>query len=77
MAIAWVLRDKRVTTALIGASRVEQIDDCLQALASLDFSSEELDEIDLYAVESGINLWVESSEHAGERSQQEPEPVSL
>ncbi|MFP4509176.1 MAG: L-glyceraldehyde 3-phosphate reductase [Spirochaetaceae bacterium] len=61
MAIAWVLRDPRITTALIGASRVEQIEENLGALQNLDFSGEELAEIDRYATESGINLWAESS----------------
>ena len=61
MAIAWALRDPRVTTALIGASRWSQIEDSLGALANLDFTTEELDEIDEYAVDSGINLWETSS----------------
>lgn len=62
MAIAWALRDPGVTTALIGASRVEQIDDCVAALNNLDFTGEELARIDQYATESGINLWAESSD---------------
>ncbi len=62
LAIAWALRDPRVTTALIGASKVEQIDDCVAALDNLDFSDEELARIDQYATESGINLWAESSD---------------
>jgi L-glyceraldehyde 3-phosphate reductase len=62
MAIAWVLRDPRVTSALIGASRVEQIEDSLAALDKLTFSPEELAQIDVYAVESGIDLWARSSE---------------
>lgn len=57
MAIAWVLRDPRVTTALVGASTVTQLDDTLGALDNLDFSGDELAEIDRYAVEGGINLW--------------------
>jgi L-glyceraldehyde 3-phosphate reductase len=61
MAIAWVLRDPRVTSALIGASSVEQLDENLAALDNLDFSDDELEEIDRHAVEVGINLWVESS----------------
>lgn len=61
MAIAWVLRDSRVTTALIGASSVEQVDDCVGALAKRAFSTEELAEIDRYALEAGINLWAASS----------------
>jgi L-glyceraldehyde 3-phosphate reductase len=62
MALAWVLRDSRVTSALIGASRPEQIDDCVGALARRNFGRDELDEIDCYAVDSKINLWADSSE---------------
>jgi L-glyceraldehyde 3-phosphate reductase len=61
MAIAWVLRDPRMTAALIGASSVAQLEQNLAALDNLDFSGEELDEIDRHAVEAGINLWAESS----------------
>lgn len=61
MAIAWTLRDKRVTSALVGASSVEQLDNNLDALNNLDFSDVELNEIDKYATESGINLWAGSS----------------
>ena len=61
MAIAWTLRDPRVTTALIGASRWSQIEDSLGALDNLAFTAEELDQIDRYAVDSSINLWNESS----------------
>jgi L-glyceraldehyde 3-phosphate reductase len=57
MAVAWVLRDPRVTSALIGASSVEQLDDTLGALDGLDFSDDDLREIDEHAVEAGINLW--------------------
>jgi L-glyceraldehyde 3-phosphate reductase len=57
MAIAWVLRDARVTTALIGASRPEQIVDLVGAMKQLDFTPEELAEIDQHAIEGGINLW--------------------
>jgi L-glyceraldehyde 3-phosphate reductase len=63
MAIAWVLRDDRVTSALIGARTVEQLDDSLGALDKLDFTDDELAEIDKHAVEAGINLWAASSEH--------------
>ncbi len=63
MAIAWVLRDPRITTALIGASRVEQVEDCVAALGKRDFSDAELAKIDGLATESGINLWAASSEH--------------
>ena len=61
MAVAWVLRDPRVTSALIGASSVEQLDDTLGALDGLDFSDDELREIDEHAVDAGINLWESSS----------------
>ncbi len=61
MAIAWVLRDPRITTALIGASRWSQIEDSLGALDHLDFTMDELAEIDRYATEGGIDLWVTSS----------------
>jgi L-glyceraldehyde 3-phosphate reductase len=61
MAIAWTLRDARVTSALIGASSVGQLEQNVAALDNLDFSAEELTEIDRYAVDSGINLWAESS----------------
>jgi L-glyceraldehyde 3-phosphate reductase len=57
MAIAWVLRDKRVTSALIGARNVEQLDDSLDALKNLKFSAAELKQIDRYAVDAGIDLW--------------------
>ena len=57
MAIAWVLRDPRVTSALIGARNVEQIDDSLDALRNLAFSAEELKTIDGHATEGGIDLW--------------------
>jgi L-glyceraldehyde 3-phosphate reductase len=64
MAIAWVLRGGGITTALIGASRPEQVIDCVGAVAHLDFSPEELAEIDRYADEEDINLWARSSETA-------------
>src|SRR5262245_12775908 len=61
MAIAWVLRDPRVTSALIGARTVDQLDDSLEALKNLEFSAEELREIDRYAKDGGIDLWREIS----------------
>jgi L-glyceraldehyde 3-phosphate reductase len=61
MALAWVLRDPRVTTTLIGASSPEQIRENVGALANLSFSAEELAEIDRYAVEGGVNLWEKPS----------------
>ncbi len=57
LALAWVLRDERVTSALIGASSVKQLEDSLGAVQNLDFSADELAEIDRYATEGGINLW--------------------
>ncbi len=61
MATAWVLRDARVTSALIGASRPEQIADLAGAMRRLDFTLEELAAIDQHAVEGGINLWQKPS----------------
>jgi L-glyceraldehyde 3-phosphate reductase len=61
MALAWTLRDPRVTSTLIGASSVEQLEANVAALERLDFNEEELDEIDRYATESGINIWAASS----------------
>ncbi|HEX4719115.1 MAG TPA: L-glyceraldehyde 3-phosphate reductase [Thermoleophilaceae bacterium] len=63
MAVAWVLRDPRVTSALVGASSVRQLDDTLAALDRLDFSDEELAAIDERAVDLGINIWEDSSAH--------------
>lgn len=63
MALAWVLRDSRVTSALIGASRVEQLEENVAALENLRFTAEELAEIDQYATESGINIWAKSSDY--------------
>ncbi len=57
MAVAWVLRDKRVTSALIGASRPEQIVELVGALKQPDFSATELEAIDQHAVDGGLNLW--------------------
>ncbi len=61
MAYAWVLRDPRVTTTLVGASSPEQIRENVGALENLAFSADELVEIDRYAVESGVNLWAKPS----------------
>ncbi|MBJ9968377.1 L-glyceraldehyde 3-phosphate reductase [Burkholderia seminalis] len=61
MALAWVLRNGRVTSALIGASRAEQVRENVGALKNLEFSVEELAEIDRYATEGGINLWEKPS----------------
>ena len=62
MALAWCLRDPRVTSVLIGASSVAQLEDNVAALDHLDFSADELAAIDQHAVEGGINLWQRSSE---------------
>jgi L-glyceraldehyde 3-phosphate reductase len=62
MAIAWTLRDPRVTSALIGARSVAQLEDSLGALDNLSFSDDELAAIDRHAVDAGINIWATSSE---------------
>jgi L-glyceraldehyde 3-phosphate reductase len=61
MALAWTLRDPRVRSVLFGAGSVEQLEAGVAALERLDFTVDELAEIDRYAVESGINLWAASS----------------
>ncbi|MES1952924.1 L-glyceraldehyde 3-phosphate reductase [Salinisphaera hydrothermalis] len=61
LAIAWVLRDERITSALIGASRPEQVADCARVVDNLSFTDAELDEIDTYATDEDINLWAASS----------------
>ncbi len=62
MALAWTLRDPQVTSTLVGASSVEQLEINVGALDRLDFTGDELAEIDRYATESGINMWAASSE---------------
>jgi L-glyceraldehyde 3-phosphate reductase len=62
MAIAWVLRDKRITSALIGARNVEQLDNSLDALKHLQFSDAELSQIDRYAQDGSIDLWKNARE---------------
>jgi L-glyceraldehyde 3-phosphate reductase len=62
MALAWTLRDSRVTSTLIGASSVAQLEENVGALDRLDFTEHELAEIDRYATDSGINIWASSSE---------------
>ena len=62
MALAWVLRGGRVTTALIGASKSEQILDCVGAIGNLNFTEDELSEIDRLSGDQDINLWAASSE---------------
>jgi L-glyceraldehyde 3-phosphate reductase len=62
LALAWCLRDERVTSVLIGASSVAQLEDNIAALDHLEFSADELAEIDGYAIDGGINLWQQSSD---------------
>ncbi len=62
MALAWALRDPRVTSVLIGASSVEQLDDSLDAVKKLRFTKDELAKIDKHAQDTGINLWKTSSD---------------
>lgn len=61
MAIAWVLRNNRVTTALIGASSISQLENSYGALSNLEFNDEELKKIDVFAQDAGINIWALSS----------------
>ena len=61
LALAWTLRDPRVTSTLIGASSVAQLEDNVGALDRLDFDDDELAEIEQYAVDAGINIWERSS----------------
>jgi L-glyceraldehyde 3-phosphate reductase len=63
MAIAWVLRDPRMTSTVLGASSVAQLENNIAALTTTAFSDDELAEIDKYATESGINLWARSSDN--------------
>jgi L-glyceraldehyde 3-phosphate reductase len=62
MAISWVLRDERVTSALMGASRWEQIEEAIAAVGNTRFSDEESSLIDRHAVDGDLNLWAESSD---------------
>jgi L-glyceraldehyde 3-phosphate reductase len=61
MALAWVLRDERITSVLVGASSVAQLEDDVAALDHAPFTDDELAEIDRYAVESDLNIWARSS----------------
>jgi L-glyceraldehyde 3-phosphate reductase len=61
LALAWAVRDPRVTSALVGASSVEQLEENVAALERLDLSEDELAEVDRHATESGINIWAASS----------------
>ena len=62
MALAWVLRNGGITTALIGASKPEQVVDCAGAIGNLEFTAAELAQIDAIAEEPDINLWARSAE---------------
>jgi len=64
MAVSWVLRDPRVTTALVGASRPEQLDDLAGAIGRTAFAADELAAIDRHAVDAGVNLWAPPAEDA-------------
>ena len=63
LALSWALRDQRVTSVLIGASSVAQLEENLAAASNTTFSADELDAIDGHAVEAGINIWADSSAH--------------
>ncbi|BDZ57277.1 hypothetical protein GCM10025872_09340 [Barrientosiimonas endolithica] len=62
LALAWVLRDPRVTSVLVGASSVEQLENSVGALDNLAFDDAELAKIDKHAVDAGINIWARSSD---------------
>ena len=66
LALAWVLRRSTMTSTLIGASSVQQLEDNVAAAAKLDFSADELAAIDAHAVESGVDLWASARESTGE-----------
>jgi L-glyceraldehyde 3-phosphate reductase len=61
LALAWALRDPRMTSLVVGASSVAQLDDNVGALERLDFTDDDLDEIDRCATDAGINIWARSS----------------
>ncbi|HEY6683755.1 MAG TPA: L-glyceraldehyde 3-phosphate reductase [Propionibacteriaceae bacterium] len=65
LALAWVLRDRRVTSTLIGASSVKQLEDNVATVENLELGTDELAEIDQYAVESGVDLWAEARDATG------------
>jgi L-glyceraldehyde 3-phosphate reductase len=62
LALAWALRDERMTSLVVGASSVRQLEENIKALEQLVFDDDELSRIDEHAVDSGINLWASSSE---------------
>ncbi|WP_432546763.1 L-glyceraldehyde 3-phosphate reductase [Kineococcus sp. SYSU DK004] len=66
LALSWVLRDRRVTTTLIGASSVQQVEDNVAAVSRLEFTQDELDAIDEFAVDSGVDLWAQPRLSAGD-----------
>lgn len=61
LALSWALRDKRISSVLIGAYSVHQLEQNIAVVKDAEFTTEELASIDTYAVESGINLWAASS----------------
>jgi L-glyceraldehyde 3-phosphate reductase len=65
LALAWVLCDRRVTSTLIGASSVRQLEDNVATVENLELSTDELAEIDQHAVESGVDLWAEARDATG------------
>jgi L-glyceraldehyde 3-phosphate reductase len=69
MAIAWVLRDKRITSALIGARNVEQLNNSLDALKTLQFTDSELNEIDRHAQDGAIDIWGSARKGAVQETQ--------
>jgi L-glyceraldehyde 3-phosphate reductase len=72
MALSWVLRDQRVTSALIGASSVEQLEENLAAAGQTEFSEADLAAIDRHAAEGHLNIWADSSAVAATRHSAEP-----
>ena len=66
LALAWVLRDRRMTSTLIGASSVKQLEDNVATVHNLEFTADELAAIDQYAVESGVDLWASAREAASD-----------
>ncbi len=63
MALSWILRHQEVTSALIGARTIKQLDECLDSLNNLNFTKKELKSIDKFAKEEDINLWSASSKN--------------
>lgn len=65
LALAWVLRDRRITSTLIGASSVSQLENNVAAVSRLDFTDQELAQIDKHAVDSGVDLWADARQSTG------------